>query len=153
VREDEGGEAEVEQRADLVRGGASELLVNAVLDGPDGETGEEEEGEADEPEVVAERLEEHPGVLAALVADRHHHGDGRRHEWQREVHQLRPARRHGDVRHRRVVRLPNSTQSVSRPNEICSKSLAQTFHSESPETYSPCRKSAEAADQPVAIIL
>jgi hypothetical protein len=44
------------------------------------------------------------------------------------------------------------------PNEICSKSLAQTFHSEidpRTEIYSPCstRTLAEAAGQPVVIII
>jgi hypothetical protein len=103
VCKDEGRKAEVEEGADLVGWGATELLVAAVLDGPHHEAGEDEESEADEPEVVAERLEEDPGgALAPLVAHRHHHGDPRRHVRQREVHVLRPVRRDGDVRHRRV---------------------------------------------------
>ena len=102
VCKDEGGEAEVEEGADLVGRGAAELPVDAVLHGPDDEAGEDEEDEADEPEVVAERLEEGPGAGVALVAHRHHHGDPRRHVRQREVHVLRPVRRDGDVRHRRV---------------------------------------------------
>ena len=64
VCEDEGGEAEVEDEAELLRRRAPELRVDAVLDDPHHEAGEAKEGEAGEPEAV-ERA--HPDSVNGTV--------------------------------------------------------------------------------------
>ena len=93
MREDERGEGEVEDEAELLPRRASELGVDPVLDRPHHEAGEAEEGEAGEPQAGGQRLQEDPHARARLRAHRHHHRPPRVRERHAEVHLAQPARR------------------------------------------------------------
>jgi hypothetical protein len=93
VREDECGEGEVEDESELLPRRAAELGVDPVLNHPNDEAREAEEGEAGEPEAGGERLQEDPHARARVRLHRHHHRPPRLRERHGEVHLGHPARR------------------------------------------------------------
>ncbi|OAY66544.1 hypothetical protein ACMD2_25604 [Ananas comosus] len=76
---DERGEREVEDSSELVQRWPSEFIVDAVLQRPHNDTGEDEEGGTNQPEVLFQGLDEDPKIVALFVAHRHHHRHPGRH--------------------------------------------------------------------------
>ena len=68
------GEDEVEDGAGLVRGWASELLIDPVLKKPDYYASEDEEDATHYPQICLQRLQKYPSIGIAHVLQRNHHG-------------------------------------------------------------------------------